>query len=104
VPFGWGGWTLDYDNTYYSMNYTKQSYNPSYSNPDLDKLLDQERNTLDQSQRLAIAKQCNKIIYNDYPDVALYQNTYLWGVSNKVQNFSIPPDERLWWVGAWVKS
>ena len=29
VPFGWGGWTLDFDNTYYSMHYTKQSYNPS---------------------------------------------------------------------------
>lgn len=104
VPFGWGGWTLDYDNTYYSMYYTKQSYNPSYSNPDLDKLLDEERNTLDQSKRLDIGKQCNKLIYDDYPDVALYQNTYVWGVSNKVQNFSIPPDERLWWVGAWVKS
>ncbi|HVB64505.1 MAG TPA: ABC transporter substrate-binding protein [Nitrolancea sp.] len=104
VPFGWGGWTLDYDNTYYSMYYTKQSYNPSYSNPALDKILDQERATLDQTQRLAIAKQANKLIYDDYVDVALYQNTYVWGVSNKVQNFSIPPDERLWWVGAWVKS
>ncbi len=103
VPFGWGGWTLDYDNTYYSMYYTKQSYNPSYSNPDLDKLLDEERNTLDQAKRLEIAKQCNKLIYDDYVDVALYQQTYLWGVSNKVQNFSIPPDERLWWVGSWVK-
>lgn len=104
VPFGWGGWTLDYDNTYYSMYYTKQSYNPSYSNPALDKILDQERATLDQTQRLAVAKQANKLIYDDYVDVALYQNTYVWGVSNKVQNFSIPPDERLWWVGAWVKS
>ncbi len=104
VPFGWGGWTLDYDNTYYSMYYTKQSYNPSYSNPDLDKLLDEERATLDEAKRLEIAKQCNKLIYDDYPDVALYQNTYVWGVSNKVQNFSIPPDERLWWVGSWVKS
>jgi peptide/nickel transport system substrate-binding protein len=104
VPFGWGGWTLDYDNTYYSMYYTKQSYNPSYSNPDLDKLLDQERGTLDQAKRLDVAKQANKMIYDDYVDVALYQNTYIWGVSSKVQNFSIPPDERLWWVGAWVKS
>ncbi|HET9015588.1 MAG TPA: ABC transporter substrate-binding protein [Thermomicrobiaceae bacterium] len=104
VPFGWGGWTLDYDNTYYSMYYTKQSYNPSYSNPALDKLLDQERSTLDQSVRLNIAKQCNKIIYNDYVDVALYQNVYLWGVSNRVRNFLIPPDERLWWLDSYVSS
>ncbi|HET7036064.1 MAG TPA: ABC transporter substrate-binding protein [Thermomicrobiaceae bacterium] len=104
VPFGWGGWTLDYDNTYYSMYYTKQSYNPSYSNPDLDKLLDKERGTLDQSVRLDVAKQCNKIIYDDYVDVALYQNVYLWGVNNRVKNFLIPPDERLWWLDAWVSS
>jgi len=103
VPFGWGGWTLDYDNTYYSMYYTKQSYNPSYSNPQVDKLLDQERNTLDQNQRLQIGQQLNQLIYNDYPDVALYQNTYLWGVSNRVVNFSIPPDERLWWLDVGVK-
>ncbi|HET8626147.1 MAG TPA: ABC transporter substrate-binding protein [Thermomicrobiales bacterium] len=103
VPFGWGGWTLDYDNTYYSMYYTGQSYNPSYSNPALDKLLDQERGTLDQQKRLDVARQANKLIYDDYPDVMLYQQTYLWGVSKRVQNFSIPPDERLWWVDAWLK-
>jgi peptide/nickel transport system substrate-binding protein len=103
VPFGWGGWTLDFDNTYYSMHYTKQSYNPSYSNPDVDKLLDEERATLDQAKRLDIAKQVNQILYDDAPDVALYQQTYLWGVSNKVKNFSIPPDERLWWLDAWIE-
>ena len=103
VPFGWGGWTLDFDNTYYSMHYTKQSYNPSYSNPAVDKLLDQERATLDQAKRLDLAKQVNQILYDDAPDVALYQQTYLWGVSNKVKNFSIPPDERLWWLDAWIE-
>ena len=103
VPFGWGGWTLDFDNTYYSMHYTKQSYNPSYSNPEVDRLLNEERNTLDQARRLEIAKQVNQILYDDAPDVAMYQQTYLWGVSNKVKNFSIPPDERLWWLDAWVE-
>lgn len=104
VPFGWGGWTLDYDNTYYSMYYTGQSYNPSYSNSALDKLLDEERNTLDETKRLDFAKQANKLIYDDFVDVALYQQTYLWGVNNRVANFSIPPDERLWWLDAWLKS
>ena len=39
VPFGWGGWTLDYDNTYFSMYKTAESYNPSYSNSQVDDLL-----------------------------------------------------------------
>ena len=103
VPFGWGGWTLDYDNTYYSMHYTKQSYNPSYSNPEVDKLLDQERGTLDQQKRLDVARQVNKILHDDAIDVAMYQQTYIWGVSKRVQNFSIPPDERLWWLDVWLK-
>lgn len=103
VPFGWGGWTLDYDNTYYLMHYTGQSYNPSYSNPNVDKLLDQERGTLDQTKRLDIAKQVNKILHDDSIDVAMYQQTYLWGVSSRVANFLIPPDERLWWLETFVK-
>lgn len=102
VPFGWGGWTLDYDNTYISMYYTGESYNPGYSNPEVDALLDEERTTLDQAKRLEIAHQLNELIYNDYPDVALYQNTYLWGVSNRAKNVVLPPDERLWLVDAWL--
>lgn len=103
VPFGWGGWTLDYDNTYFLLYYTSESYNPSYSNPEVDRLLEEGRNTLDQARRLEIAKEVNKILYDDAPDVMLYQEAYLWGVSNRVKNFTIPPDERLWWLTSWVE-
>jgi peptide/nickel transport system substrate-binding protein len=103
VWFGWGGWTLDFDNTYYSMHKTGESYNPGYSNAEVDALLVEQRTTLDQAQRLDIAKQINQILYDEAPDVAMYQNTTLWGVNNRVHNFLIPPDERLWWGGAWVE-
>ena len=103
VWFGWGGWTLDYDNTYFSMHKTAESYNPSYSNAEVDALLVEERTTLDQTKRLEIAKQINAILYAEAPDVALYQNTTLWGVNNRVKNFLIPPDERIWWGGAYVE-
>lgn len=104
VPFGWGGWTLDYDNTYFSMMHTGQTYNPSYSNPEVDALLDEQRGTLDQAKRLEIAKQLNALLFEDAIDVCLYQNIYLWGVNNRVRNFSIPPDERLFWLDAWIQS
>jgi peptide/nickel transport system substrate-binding protein len=103
VPFGWGGWTLDYDNTYFSMYKTAESYNPSYSNSQVDDLLDQERATLDQAARLDVAKQINQIIYDDAPDVALYQLAYVWGVNNRVKNLLIPPDDRFWLVNTWVE-
>jgi peptide/nickel transport system substrate-binding protein len=101
--FGWGGWTLDFDNTYFSMHHSEQTYNPHYKNPEVDTLLDEQRGTLDQAKRLDIAKQVNQILYDDAIDVALYQNVYLWGVSKKVRNFLIPPDERLFWLDAWVE-
>jgi peptide/nickel transport system substrate-binding protein len=102
VPFGWGGWTLDFDNTYFSMYKTGESYNPSYSNPEVDSLLEQQRATLDAAERLEIAKQLNQLIYEDAPDVALYQEKYIWGVNNKVHHFLVPPDERLFWLGSWI--
>src|SRR5262249_52496792 len=103
VWFGWGGWTLDYDNTYFSMHNTGESYNPSYSNPKVDDLLVQERSTLDQAKRLDIAKQINQILYDDAPDVALYQGIDIWALSNHIKNFLIPPDQRLWLPGVWVE-
>ena len=48
AEFGWGGWTLDFDNTAYSLYHTGEFYNPGYSNPALDKLLEAARSTLDQ--------------------------------------------------------
>ena len=103
VWFGWGGWTLDYDNTYFSMHKTGETYNPGYSNPEVDRLLEEQRGTLDQARRLEIARQVNRILHDDAPDVAMYQAITLWGVNNRVKNVLVPPDERLWWPGAWVE-
>lgn len=102
VPFGWGGWTLDADNTYYSMYYTAESYNPSYSNPELDAILDEQRSILDRERREELLFQANQIIYNDYVDAMLIQSEYLWGVSGRVQNLPLPADERLWLAPASV--
>jgi len=85
------------------MMKTGQSYNPSYSNPQVDALIDQERGTLDQAQRLDIAKQINQMLYDDAPDVALWQNVNLWGVNKRVHKFTVPGDDRFWYDGAWVE-
>lgn len=102
VPFGWGGWTLDADNTYYSMHYTGESYNPSFSNEEIDALLDEQRGTLDQEKRQEIFYQVNQLIYDQYIDVMLYQAQYLWGVNSRVADLPLPADERLWLAPASV--
>lgn len=103
VWFGWGGWTLDFDNTYYSMMKTGESYNPSYSNAEVDALLEEQRGTLDQARRLEIARRINEILYDEAPDVALWQSVNLWGVNSRVHKFTVPGDDRFWWDGAWVE-
>ncbi len=102
VPFGWGGWTLDADNTYYSMYYTGESYNPSYSNPELDAILDEQRSIVDRDRRQELLSQANEIIYNDYVDAMLIQSEYLWGVNDRVKDLPLPADERLWLAPASV--
>jgi len=93
--FVWGGWTLDFDNTAYSLYHSNEFYNPGYSNPQVDTLLDQARSTLDQRQRLALYKQIDGILYRDAPNVVLFQNVNLWATTSNVQNFIAPPDDRL---------
>jgi peptide/nickel transport system substrate-binding protein len=91
---GWGGWTLDFDNTAYLLYHTKQFWNPCYSNPKLDALLEQERATYDQSQREQILQQVAQIEHDDLIDLPLYQSKNLWGVSDRVQGFVAPADDR----------
>lgn len=93
--FGWGGWTLDFDNTAYSLYHTGEFYNPGYSNPKLDHLLDAARSTLDQSQRLRIYYQVDAILHHDVPEAVLFQNVNLWATTSHVHNFVAPPDDRM---------
>ncbi len=92
---GWGGWTLDFDNTAYLLYHTKQFWNPCYSNPKLDALLEQERGTYDQSKRAGILQQVAQIEHDDLIDLPLYQSKNLWGVADRVQGFVAPADDRL---------
>jgi peptide/nickel transport system substrate-binding protein len=95
AEFGWGGWTLDFDNTAYSLYYTGQVYNPGYTNPTLDKLLTAARSTLDKNKRLSLYKQVDAILYHDVPNAAMYQTVNLWAESTNVHNFVAAPDDRL---------
>ena len=91
---GWGGWTLDFDNTAYLLYHTREFWNPCYSNATLDDLLQQERATYDQDQRATILQKIAQIEHDDLIDIPLYQSKNLWGVADRVQNFTPPADDR----------
>ncbi len=95
AEFGWGGWTLDFDNTAYSLYHSGEFYNPGYSNPTMDHLLEAARSTLDQGKRLSIYKQVDALLRRDVPEAVLFQSVNLWATTANVHNFVAPPDDRM---------
>lgn len=93
--FGWGGWTLDFDNTAYLL-YTKgQNWNPNFGDAKLDELLAKERSTNDQKSREAAFRDLTVRLRELMPDVPLYQSVAVWATSAKVEGFVAPPDDRM---------
>lgn len=95
AEFVWGGWTMDFDNTAYSLYHCGEFYNPGYCNGTMNKLLQAERTTLNTSKRLKVFKQMDVLLHKQVPTVALFQTVNVWAASTHVHNFVAPPDDRL---------
>jgi peptide/nickel transport system substrate-binding protein len=92
---GWGGWTLDFDNTAYLMYHKGEFWNPDFYDEKVEELLKAERSTFDQNKRLEIFKQLDRRLYELVPEVPLYQSINLWAVNKRVKGFQPPADERI---------
>ncbi len=91
---GWGGWTLDFDNTAYLLYSTGQFWNPCFSNEEVDALLASQRATYDQAEREVALQRVAQLSHELLIDVPLYQHQNLWGVAERVQGFTAPADDR----------
>ena len=92
---GWSG-GVDPDNNLYNLFYTKAGFNLSkYSNPQLDKLLDDGRTTLDQAGRAAIYKQAVKIVLDDQPFFMYFNPPQLTTARKNMQN--LPQNYNGYW-------
>ncbi len=90
---GWTGLT-DADSYYFLQQHTGEVFNfTGYSNPNLDKLLDEGRTTSDFNQRYQIYQQANKILVDDAPYVYFYNPLNLRAWKDYVQGFVNRPDE-----------
>lgn len=94
--FGWGGWTLDFDNTAELLYAPHQFWNPTFDNAQVNQLLKAERSTLNQSKRLQDFYKLDKVLHNLAVGVPLWDVTNLWAISSNVHGFVAPPDDRLW--------
>jgi peptide/nickel transport system substrate-binding protein len=63
----------------------------SYSNSQVDDLMNSALQTTDRNKRKPIYAQIQNIIMDDLPAPILFYPNYLWGVNKRVQNFNVGP-------------
>ena len=86
LALGWGG-DVDPDNLY-TLFATGLSNNfPKYSNPEVDKLLNDGRATTDLAKRGEIYKQVVKILNQDQPFIVFYNNPQISTARKNVMNY-----------------
>lgn len=103
---GWGGGDVEGDpkQIWHSASASKGGSNyGTYSNPEVDKLIDEGRQELDSKKRTAIFKKAYGLIADDVPYVFLFNRKYeYYGMSNKVKSpgdtFKYDFGFRTWWA------
>ena len=92
--FGWGGWTLDFDNTAFLLFTPEQFWNPCFSDEGITSLLNEQRATYDQVERESILQEVANLEHDLVIDIPMYQQVNLWGVADRVEGFVAPADDR----------
>ncbi|AJY74253.1 ABC transporter substrate-binding protein [Paenibacillus beijingensis] len=88
---GWSGF-VDPDEYLYNIFHTGGAWNQQgYSNPEVDKLLEQGRTTVGDDARKEIYKQAQKLIAEDAPMVFLYMNERTAAYRTSVSGFEVEP-------------
>jgi peptide/nickel transport system substrate-binding protein len=101
---GWSG-RLDPDgNTYIQFHTDSPSNYPGYSNPAMDKALDDGRLTFDQNQRAPLYKQVNKLAAEEAPYIFLYHDVTGQYSTAKVKHFTPVPDAVYRFFDVWKQS
>ena len=92
---GWSGGT-DPDDDTYSLFFTKAGFNlAQYSNPQMDKLLNDGRTNLERNKRAEVYKQVQKLFFEEVPFIIFYNSPQISTVRKNVQNY--PQTYNGWW-------
>jgi ABC-type transport system substrate-binding protein len=88
VRLAWGGGGVDWDpkQIWHSDSIEGASSNfISYSNPEVDRLIDQARKLYDREDRIPLLRRVHKLISDDYPYIFWFNPQYsLYGHSKRV--------------------
>ncbi|MCY9661666.1 ABC transporter substrate-binding protein [Paenibacillus chondroitinus] len=78
------GWTMDAMSNFQSYLKSDRRYN-RYPNPDIDKLVDEEEQSIDPQKRQAAFTKLQTILKEDAPFIYLYQINGLYGIRNNIE-------------------
>jgi peptide/nickel transport system substrate-binding protein len=103
ILYTWSG-RIDPDGNVYDQVYTGRPFNDmSYSNQQVDQLLDEQRTTNDQARRTQLLRQAEQIYAVDDPAKVFYGfPSVQLAASKKVQGLELYPDGRLRMQTAWI--
>lgn len=88
------GWTSAIETDIYQMFHSSQTKINgdnfiSYKNPDLDKLIDQTRATIDEGKRMPLWQQAERIMYEDQPYTFLIRRQTLEFIDQRIRNLQM---------------
>ena len=89
ILLGWGGGSIESDirQMFHSSQIADGADNfMSYSNPELDKLIDQARRTIDEGKRMPLWQACHRILHEDQPYTFLFTSKSLVFLDGRIQN------------------
>jgi len=96
---GWSTPTMDADYALFALFHSSEvppGFNGSfYSNPEVDRLLEEARSTLDPEARKAAYSEAISIIWEEAPWLFLYSEIQVTAIRNNVSGFIVHPDESL---------
>jgi peptide/nickel transport system substrate-binding protein len=61
----------------------------NYKSPELDKLIDEARATVDEEKRMVLWRQAEKILYEDQPYTFLYRRKTLAFIDKRIRNLGL---------------
>jgi len=84
-------WTGVIESDLYQIFHSSQIANNGdnrigYSNPELDKLIEDARRTVDESKRMPLWQKAERILYEDQPYTFLVRNKRLAFIDKRIQN------------------
>ncbi len=101
TPSSWAS-RADPDGLYYFLLHSKGTGNTTgYSNPQVDRLLEQGRSITDQTERAKLYGQVQEIVMQEVPYICLLFGADYVAVSNKVRNWAPSPDSYPRFRRAW---